>query len=109
MDPITLLLIAAGIALTVVLYRFFYRQRDTGGTDQRNWVNDSNYNIATSDSKEEAIEGATPREAANIVANAKAEGPYPPSEEEFHELNKAMKTEKPLDTESVREELRRPA
>lgn len=101
----TLLLILAGIALVVFLYRFFYRERDTGGTDQRNWVNDSNYDIAASESEAEAIAGATPNEAQHIVDVNHQEGPYPPSDEEFHAIEKKVDNS-PHDSETVKEKLR---
>lgn len=104
----TVLLVVAGIAVVVLLYRYFYRQRDTGGTDQRNWVNDSNYNVATSESEAEAIAGATPAEAQHIVDVNKAEGPYPPSEQEFEALEDKV-SDDPHDSESVREQLRKPS
>lgn len=101
----TVLLVVAGIALVAVLYRFFYRERDTGGTDQRNWVNDSNYNVATSDSESEAIEGASPAEAKHMVDVNKDEGPYPPSDEEFHAIEKKVDGS-PHDSGTVKERLR---
>lgn len=102
----TVLLILAGLAVVALLYRFFYRARDTGGTDQRNWVNDSNYNVATSESEAEAIAGATPAEAGHMVEVNKAEGPYPPSEEEFENLERKISDE-PHDTKTVREQLKK--
>ena len=104
----TVMLVIAGLVAVALLYRFFYRQRDTGGTDQRNWVNDSNYNIAASESEAEALAGATPKEARHMVEVDKAEGPYPPSEGEFEQLERKLSDE-PHDTESVRERLRKPS
>ncbi len=87
MSLYTLLGVVIALILVAILYHFFYRERDTGGTDQRNWVNDTNYNIATSEAEEQAIEGATPAEAAHIIDVNKQHGPYPPTEEEFNHLN----------------------
>jgi len=86
MSLTTLLAVSAGLALAFALYRFFYRERDTGGTDQRNWVNESNYNIAAGDGQEGAIASATPAETANLVAHAKDAGSVPADDESFHAM-----------------------
>ena len=101
----TVLFVVAGIVVVALLYRFFYRERDTGGTDQRNWVNDSNYNVATSDAEAEVIADATPSEARHLVEVNKAEGPYPPSEEEFGGLERKL-DDGGHTTTDVRERLR---
>ena len=101
----TVLFVVAGIAVVALLYRFFYRERDTGGTDQRNWVNDSNYNVATSDTEAEVVADATPAEARHLVEVSKEEGPYPPSEEEFGALERKL-GEGQRTSGEVREELR---
>ena len=102
---ITLIAVVAGLALVAVLYRAFYRERNSGGTDELNWVNDSNYNIATSNSEEAAIASASPREAAEIVEAHKANGPYPPSDSEFHDLNEQLGQDGKTSQE-LREELK---
>lgn len=93
MDFTTVLIILGALAAVAFLYTFFYRERSTGGTDDRNWVNDSNYNISTSPAESEAISGATAAESANIIATNKTEGPYPPSEGEFHDLRENLDVE----------------
>ena len=76
------------VAVIALLYRRFYSERDTGGTDELNWVNKSNYNISTDDATAEAAENATPQEARVMADNIKEGGDgAPPSEEVFHDLN----------------------
>ena len=103
----TVIIVLVALAAVVLLYRFFYRDRATDGTDQRNWVNDTNYNVATSDSEAEAIAQASPSEAQHIVDVNKEEGPYPPSEQEFETLNEKVDG-RDHDTESVKRDLRQP-
>lgn len=107
MDLTTLLIVVAALAAVAILYTFFYRERDTGGTDDRNWVNDSNYDIATSASETEAIRGATARESAHMIATNKKEGPYPPAEGEFHDLRENLGVES-VDTDDLKEKLANP-
>ena len=102
----TIAIVVASLALVVGLYRFFYRERDTGGTDDRNWVNDSNYNIATSDTEAEVLAEASAREAEHIVEVNQDEGPFPPSDQEYEILNDKLGDGRPKDTGSVREQLR---
>ena len=76
------------VAVLALLYKRFYRERDTGGTDELNWVNKSNYNISTNDATAEAAASATPREARVMADNIRQGGDgAPPSEEVFHDLN----------------------
>ena len=102
---ITVLFIIAGIAVVALLYRYFSRERDAEGDDVRNWVNDSNYNVATSDNEAAAIANASPAEAQHLVEVNKAEGPYPPSEQEFGALERKL-DDGGLTSDEVREELR---
>ena len=87
----SLFLLIGGLVLVGVLallYTRFYKERDTGGTDELNWVKKSNYNIATDDATAEAAEEASPREARVMADNIKRGGDgAPPSEEVFHDLN----------------------
>lgn len=87
----SLLYLIGGLALAGVLallYTRFYKERDTGGTDELNWVNKSNYNVATSDSTAEVARDATPAEAREIVHKmTDNDNAIPPSEEEFFDLN----------------------
>ena len=76
------------VGILALLYRRFYKERDTGGTDELNWVNKSNYNISTNDATAEVAENATPQEARVLAENIKeGGGGVPPSEEVFHDLN----------------------
>ena len=76
------------VGVIALLYTRFYKERDTGGTDELNWVNKSNYNISTDDATAEAAENATPAEARVMTDNIKKGGDgTPPSEEVFHDLN----------------------
>ncbi len=99
--------IVAGLILVALLYRRFYSDRTEDGKDELNWVNDSNYNIATSDAEEEVLEDASPAEARHIVETNKSEGPYPPSDEEFHTLEDKLDPGK-YDSETVRDRLKDP-
>ena len=101
---IILLAVLIGLGVVALLYTLFYRERSTDGTDELNWVNDTNYNPAGSDEGVEAAESATPAQAAEMVRNNKANGPYPPSEREFHALSEKL-SDGPHDTETVREQL----
>ena len=87
----SLLLLIGGLVLVGVLallYTRFYKERDTGGTDELNWVNKSNYNISTNDATAEVAEDATPAEARVLADNITRGGDgAPPSEEVFHDLN----------------------
>ena len=87
----SLLLLIGGLVLVgllALLYTRFYKERDTGGTDELNWVNKSNYNIATSDAAAEAAQNATPAEAREMVHKmTDNENAIPPSEEVFYDLN----------------------
>ncbi len=87
LDP-SLLYLIGGIVLVgiiALLYKRFYR---TEGTDELNWVNKSNYNIASSDEEIRTMEEASPGEAAEIVHKmTDGEDSIPASEEEFYAVN----------------------
>lgn len=94
MTDASLYYLIGGLALAVILvllYRFFYRERDSGGTDELNWVNKSNYNISTNDATAEVAEDASPTEARTLANNiVEGSDGAPPSEEVFHDLNKKI-------------------
>lgn len=102
-----LLIGVAVIAALALLYPLFYKSRKTGGTDELNWVNKSNYNIAAPEGDLEQIAKATPAEAAEIARDLTS-GPdaIPLSEEEFHALN--AKIGGPGTTEELKDALRNP-
>ena len=76
------------VGIVALLYRRFYHGE---GTDELNWVNKSNYNIATDDATADAAEHASPKEARVMADNIKKGGDgTPPSEEVFHDLNKKL-------------------
>jgi len=108
MDLPTVLLIIAAIVSVGVLYRVFYRARDTGGTDDRNWVNDTNYNINSAESELDAIQGATRQQSATLVESDKADGPFPPSEDEFHDLRQNLGSE-PIDSHDLERKVSKPS
>ena len=90
LDP-SLFYLIGGIVLVgiiALLYKRFYTTRHTEGTDELNWVNKSNYNIASSDSEIETMENATSEEAAEIVHKmTDGKDSIPPTEEEFYAVN----------------------
>ena len=95
------------VGVLALLYKRFYKERDTGGTDELNWVNKSNYNISTNDATAEMAEEASPQEARVLADNIKRGGDgAPPSEEVFHDLN--PKLGGAGDTEETKELLSNP-
>ena len=56
------------VGIIALLYTRFYRTREQGGTDDElNWVNKSNYNIASPDNEIAELEKASPAEAREIA------------------------------------------
>ena len=103
------LLVGIGVIVALAaLYPLFYRTRKTKGTDELNWVNTSNYNIAAEESDREAIDDASPAEARQIADQA-THGPdaLPLADEEFYKLN--AKLGGPGTTEEVKDALRKPS
>ena len=74
------------ILAIIPLYRHFYRTRRSGGTDQRNWVNKTNYNIHSSEEQNRALDNATEEETEQIIDNITHDDAQPPSSETFHRV-----------------------
>ncbi len=92
------------VGVIALLYTRFYRKE---GTDELNWVNKSNYNIASSDAEVEILEEATPEEAREIAHKmTDGEDSIPPTEAEFFALNDKLGGAG--DTDEVKDALRHP-
>ncbi len=92
------------IGILALLYRRFYKSE---GTDELNWVNKSNYNIASSEEEVDTIENSSPAEAAEIAHKmTDGDNPVPPSEQEFYALNDKLGGAG--NTDEVKDALRHP-
>ena len=97
----------AVVAAIALLYPIFYRTRKTEGTDELNWVNKSNYNIAAPEADLDEIERASPAEAREIARDLTS-GPdaVPVNDEEFNAIN--GKLDGPHTASEVKEALKNP-
>lgn len=89
--PWSLITFIGLLIITLVSILFYFRQNGREKTGVKAWINDSNYNISTSDDELAAIEKASPEEAIQMLQNITENKGRPVSDDVFNALRKKVR------------------